>query len=824
MQLDIGTHTIIILTGPSQCGKSTWAKTFKNKVIEINNNLRTNIISSDEIRHEILGQQLHRYDPRMLEVSEAAFDLLFEKLKAATRFPVNNEFIIIDTTGLDENFREKVISIAKENNYRTAIVMFDYPTSDYFDSLSASDKKIVAKHVDTFKKKVLPKIKRKQFNYNFSIKGKTEKYFNNLDINIIDNDIWSKCHLFDSDINEHKPLAIIGDVHEHIEALQQLIKRIPNNSQLIFVGDLFDKGQKTIETLEYAEQLIAQGAIIVRGNHESFVARRLKGEIGRVDIEDEYFSSLKLFKQNKDLAERFLAIYEKTLPFLCVHTHGKTIYITHAPCYNKSLGKLDEQSQKFQRNFYFTSRKSHEMQQELNFIHEEAKYSHPLHIFGHVAHDLKEVIDKNKYWLDTGAVYGNKLTCLMVYTHGDTKLISQKTTALTEGVLLGTEKSKTKEEVMDVIEEATSEKEVTVHDKGNEDYIDLMMKKYSLTPEDKYWLHVFDESGAKFISGTMSPSRSTQNLLEPIDTALQYFKSKNISDVIIEPKYMGSRLQVYLHRDRKKDFAITRSGSKAGNKDILQPIFDKWHSMLDNDKRWKESIVLDGELLPWSSIGKELIEKEFEQYGKSIEKEWELLSSDKNFNMFSKNIGIDIPTEKKGIETFMKQLELYGSDYPIEYKPFSVLSVDNVLWTHKNQEEIFKWLMPNENYKVIHLDDEDALIQSQDFFKKLTLSLDEKGFAHEGVVVKPLIYQEGVAPYMKVRNENYLHLIYGYDYLKKYQEKVSNKKINKKLEMSIKEYEIGLKMLTSISREECLDLACQMKYQLKLEKELDPRL
>lgn len=836
MELNIGIHTVIILTGPSQSGKSTWANLFQEKVSAYDNHLRTKIISSDEIRRQLLGEDLHRYDPRMSEVSQAAFDLLFEQLKAAVRYPVNTEFVIVDTTGMDVNFRKDIATIAKEHNYKTAIVMFDYATGDYFEGLSGHDKTIVSKHVDNFKKRVLPTIKRKDFNYSFSVKAKEEKFFEKLDVQIENYAIWRKSHIFQNDWEQKQPVAIIGDVHEHLTALETMINKLPEQAHLVFVGDLFDKGNQTKEMLDYIEQLIAKRNVkIIIGNHESFVARRLLGQIESIDKEQELFPSLSVFQSDKGLADRFLKLHESFLPFLCVHTHGKTVYITHAPCKNKVLGKLDEKSQKAQRNYYFSSRTSSDMEKELDFINQEAYSSHPLHVFGHVAHDFKSIVNKNKYWLDTGAVYGNKLSALVINQHGDTKIVTVDSSVLYEGNLLGRKYAAKNTEALEgsqdpINELDTKEENLSISSQSlslkskEEELIENLVAKYNLSPEDKYWLHSFDEGGAKFISGTMSPSRSTRTQLEPIDSAIQYFKVKGVDKVIIEPKFMGSRLQLYLFRDKTKDFAVTRSGTRAGNQEMLEKVLADWHEKLDKEDFWQDSIVLDGEILPWSAIGKELIEKEFIQYGKSIEKEWELLSSDINFNHFAKQIGIEIPSEKKGIETFMKQLDIYGTDYPVEYKAFSILMVDNNIWVEKNQEDIFKLLLPLEAYKIIDLNDENALLMAQEFFISLTQQANEHSFPHEGVVVKPLVYMEGVAPYMKVRNENYLHLVYGYDYLKKYQEKVSNKKINKKLDLSVKEYELGLKMLKSTNRFEKLDLACQMKFEMNQEQDLDSRL
>lgn len=93
--------------------------------------------------------------------------------------------------------------------------------------------------------------------------------------------------------------------------------------------------------------------------------------------------------------------------------------------------------------------------------------------------------------------------------------------------------------------------------------VDELVAKYRLDEKDVYWLNDFIKSGASFIAGTMSPSKSTQTELEPLSQALAYFKSKGIGKVVLQPKFMGSRVQFYLHSDKSQDFLITRSGHKA---------------------------------------------------------------------------------------------------------------------------------------------------------------------------------------------------------------------------------------------------------------------
>ncbi|WP_144526428.1 ATP-binding protein, partial [Bacillus pumilus] len=83
-------------------------------------------LSSDRIRQEVLGYDYDKYDQVMLEASEQAFHLLFERLKMVTSFPVNADFVVVDTTGLAEDFREKVREIARSNHYNLEVIVFDY--------------------------------------------------------------------------------------------------------------------------------------------------------------------------------------------------------------------------------------------------------------------------------------------------------------------------------------------------------------------------------------------------------------------------------------------------------------------------------------------------------------------------------------------------------------------------------------------------------------------------------------------------------------------------------------------------------------------------
>ena len=41
----------------------------------------------------------------------------------------------------------------------------------------------------------------------------------------------------------------IGDVHGCFDTLEQLLQQIPNKSRLVFIGDIINRGPKSLETI-----------------------------------------------------------------------------------------------------------------------------------------------------------------------------------------------------------------------------------------------------------------------------------------------------------------------------------------------------------------------------------------------------------------------------------------------------------------------------------------------------------------------------------------------------------------------------------------------
>lgn len=61
---------------------------------------------------------------------------------------------------------------------------------------------------------------------------------------------------------------IIGDVHGEFDSLKELVYKLPRNSNLIFVGDLVDRGKKSKEVIDFVKN---NNFLCVLGNHEKMM-------------------------------------------------------------------------------------------------------------------------------------------------------------------------------------------------------------------------------------------------------------------------------------------------------------------------------------------------------------------------------------------------------------------------------------------------------------------------------------------------------------------------------------------------------------------------
>src|SRR5947208_17099887 len=107
---------------------------------------------------------------------------------------------------------------------------------------------------------------------------------------------------------------------------------------------------------------------------------------------------------------------------------------------------------------------------------------------------------------------------------------------------------------------------------------------------------------------------------------------------------MGSRCNIYLYRDNINEcYAVTRKGYiiKKIQNDIMLTLYEKLNSKFKNfmNEYKIKMMIIDGELIPWKSLGNELIDKLYKNIDYSLNQELNLLKKfgfDETYNELMK--------------------------------------------------------------------------------------------------------------------------------------------------------------------------------------------
>jgi hypothetical protein len=327
----------------------------------------------------------------------------------------------------------------------------------------------------------------------------------------------------------------------------------------------------------------------------------------------------------------------------------------------------------------------------------------------------------------------------------------------------------------------------------------------------------------------------------------------------VQPKYMGSRCNVYLDCvNLDMSYSVSRNGylikqEQVDMSCIYKKLWLKLKTWLTNNN--VKMIILDGELVPWSVLGSGLIHNEFMPVKAGLESEIEFaekynfdthynqmienlnkIVEEKDFSSMSKKHMIEkIPNHYKTYQaylsekpyhqdtnllkslftTYSKQMDLYGNIHGythentyIDYKPFGIIKIiynDNtesipLLDGSIGQSQMYGMLcseLETDSQLIVQIkpdsDMEQVHLQIKNWFDKKTI---QEGF--EGIILKPDIILKDKIPMIKVRNQDYLTIIYGYDYKLdvNYKNLVEKKTTRHKIAQSIKEFKLGLNLLT----------------------------
>ena len=200
-------------------------------------------------------------------------------------------------------------------------------------------------------------------------------------------------------------IFVIGDIHGCLEKLRALMDKIPINyssDQLIFIGDYIDRGPSSLEVVDYLIDLRRRlpDTIFLKGNHEDMLENYLDGSDRFTYLLNGGQRTLDAYLNRPNNPGGFpvpaahleffnaLQLYYQTDDYIFVHAGLRK--------------KVALESQE---------------KMDLLWIRDEFLYTDfdfgKRVIFGHTP--FKEpLVQANKIGIDTGAVYGNRLTCVQL--------------------------------------------------------------------------------------------------------------------------------------------------------------------------------------------------------------------------------------------------------------------------------------------------------------------------------------------------------------------------------------------------------------------------
>jgi serine/threonine protein phosphatase 1 len=212
-------------------------------------------------------------------------------------------------------------------------------------------------------------------------------------------------------INNLNNTFVIGDVHGCFHTLQNLIKKLPSNANLIFVGDLCDRGFYTKEVIEL---IIANNYHCVLGNHDDYMNSHIKecmdNEALKIRWNDEdYMGGEHTLLSYKDDYETMLKHIQwiKTIPR---YIECDNYFITHGFCLPYYKKRDEERSNIGLLKNRMTDKEDWGQEWEEGWEEYDI-----INIFGHCAF-IEVEIGKNYYGIDTGCAYGRKLTAIQLGT------------------------------------------------------------------------------------------------------------------------------------------------------------------------------------------------------------------------------------------------------------------------------------------------------------------------------------------------------------------------------------------------------------------------
>ena len=470
--------------------------------------------------------------------------------------------------------------------------------------------------------------------------------------------------------------------------------------------------------------------------------------------------------------------------------------------------------------------------------------------------------------IDTGCVFGGKLTALRYPEKELVSVAAQRTYAESvrpflpveesAAVLSGLTAQQQQDDLLDM-EDVSGKRYIETHLHSNvtireENAIAALevMSRFAAHPK---WLI--------YLPPTMSPCETSQEkgLLEHPAEAFAYYRNENVTQVVCEEKHMGSRAVVIVCRDEdaaRRRFGVvgeglgicyTRTGRRFFDDAALEAeMLGRVRTALDSIDFWTrfatDWVCLDCELMPWSVKAQALLKQQYAAVGSASRA---ALGEAVTLLAQAAAQGREIAPLLEKYQGKQQLVTQYVDAYrnycwpvtaidDLKLAPFHLLATEGRAHIDKNHswhmDTLAEFCHADEQlllatpYKLVDVTDATSLAEGIHWWTELT----SRG--GEGMVVKPLDFivkgqRRLIQPAVKCRGPEYLRIIYGPEYsVPENLERLRSRGLGRKRSLALREFALGIEGLERFVHGEPLRRVHECAFGvLALESEpVDPRL
>lgn len=857
--------SLVVLIGASGSGKSTFAhRHFKP----------TEIISSDFCRGLVAD------DENDQSASRDAFDVLHYiagKRLAAGRLTV------VDATNVQPESRRQLVQLAREHDVLPIAIVLDLPEQVCLARNAARpDRADMPRHV----------VQRHRRELRRSLRGLEREGFRKVHVLRSEEEAEHAEVVLERRYNDLRhltgPFDIIGDIHGCSSELETLLGKLgyadgshPEGRTAVFVGDLVDRGPDSPGVLRRVMSMVSDGnALCVPGNHENKLGRYLKGR--KVQQTHGLAETIVQLEREDTGDPEFRERVRKFIDGLVSHyvlDDGKLV-VCHAGLPEKYHGRTSGRVRSHAL-YGDTTGETDEFGLPVRYPWAEDYRGRATVVYGHTPVPTTSWIN-NTICLDTGAVFGGKMTALR-WPERELVDVPAEQVWYEPVKPLTTEAPGGREgrplDLADVqgrrVVETRHMGRIAVREENAAAALEVMSR------------FAVDPRLLAYLPPTMAPTATSHEdgyLEHPAEAFAQY-RADGVAKVVCEEKHMGSRAVALVCRDANAarerfgtgGFGTGGSGTggtggsgtgdlgKGGPTGVLhtrtgRPFLDdpalteavlgRLREAVTAAGLWEEWdtdwVLLDAELMPWSLKAAGLLRSQYAAVGAAA---GAVFPAATGALAAAAARGIDVGAladrqrgRAEDAAAFTEAYRRYcwsteGLD-GVRLAPFQILAVqgrslasvphdEQLAWLDRLVEHDPTGLLQVTRRLVVETADEASLRSGIDWWLEMT------GRGGEGMVVKPLgaLVRDGkdrlVQPGIKVRGREYLRIIYGPEYTRPENlERLRGRFLGHKRSLALREYALGLEALDRLAEGEPLWRVHEAVFAvLALESEpVDPRL